>query len=801
MANVSIEKAWNYHPQQIKDLKYWVRTVRNEFGHDLTPWLKVVRLHTALEEDGDVTIVVKRLKRTVYLRKDMERKFTFPKDEYTTFECQFYVLLHLEENFKVLNRYLDTKDAVRRAELSKKITLVQERSNREKERKEVIVRASLVESVQCIKMDILPVNEEQVVPRGNDFTPTSDARPAHIDMLYMDHFNLTKDARVMDAYSRSRITGATAGGISTALGELARSKPLLGIQNTPLVRATIFFHEMCGYNQRETPLRPPRFTREEYERISVPTGTSGGIELNEQRQYSVEEMTIRETAKPKKDAAKNNVIEAIMRLIKKLRARVAVGDLGYHPEDFLELLHLLGVKVENKGPDDDPDKNRIFFMPNTYQYMLVMHIMNHIFEFLKKHPMNGIGTNWGDGDANTIYNDIRDAVYGFYGDLSRQDQTQKAKMLGNIQASFLLYFLNDGSPEYYILKNIMIWHVQTAMYHIIEWPDGFYRMIWGMMMSGDPRTSGFNTYSLTITYLCWIYVTIEGLPDGSATKNLLLTQMNIWKERMQSDNPLIKNNLFNRKDDIIGFYVQGDNFYAWVNDERLKPILSLRSYATYFREAGYDLKYANCGEWSGKDDCLGRLDHEYNFQLREWIDPDGAKHNIPYGLLILKQVLVKFVMEDDQFLVFPVRQTKDYWYRVRGTTDKDDPLHTLARLHGLALDTKGTNPYAYGFLDTMRALLLQRFESRDLEMRLTEMVTPKMLKEYIELSNKFFYSGVSAIRNYDFTRMPDYLEMDQLITYRTEARRDEKFSHKQRHYFTRLQYTYIVSGRRLATAV
>jgi len=587
--------------------------------------------------------------------------------------------------------------------------------------------------------------------------------PNYINALYDMVEDATGDKEIKEIFNDSWLSGGTEEGVSNALGELCRTETHLEVDNPKLfIASTILNAQLDGWHNEgnlDHLLPPPKFGPMCYEMVEVPKDKAAGMTVAIVEQSNpLPGIVIHYSNVTKKGIQHQLAADTCHRIDNIIRHRYRSGimtiDVSIYPANIV----VPEIKVEATR---DKTKNRVFYNVPMFSFLIEKYILEPIFNFIRGRGQDGIGIKWWSGDAQRIYNQVKNNYQYFAEtDLSRQDQTEKAIELVHQIASLIMFFRPGRTEEekenYHLLRHHLYYICYTSAIKIIQWPDGHWRLVPGTMSSGRYITGLINT---RVARNIWNYNALkQSLTLEPRLRNQILESFHVQiLSSREMDSEIAHNILKNSK---IFLIVGGDN-YLYGSSAELQDYVNLATlYDTATREFKKTIKWKNCNESTQLttpiDPSTG-LPRDY-----PWNSPDGTEDFAkPLGPNFFKHYFVKRWLDDGTQVIVPYRDKRDYYYRIgRATADVDNPIVQLARIHGLMLGSMGANEHLYKLLETFADKLIQLSPNIEEEIKTLDIEKHPVLKE---LKQKIMYSGIGIISGNDFLTRPKFSTMSSKL--------------------------------------
>jgi len=558
-----------------------------------------------------------------------------------------------------------------------------------------------IESKRLIPVSVKRITGNADVPRGGDIQAREIPTPEYVKDIYKKVEEETGDPRPFESFSGARVTGSTVVGITNALGELQRDEMFCASDFTSIARAVHLMRRIQG--QLKNPIQCPKYTKEEIMNISVPVNTGSGVRMVEHEDFDFNGYKFSQSCRGKKSEVELSAKLEFIDIIKQLTDKWNRGDLTYDPEVFGIMISVLKAKCEAKGPLDDFSKNRIFYIVSLLEYLMSKYILEPVQKISQRRGLNGIGVKWWNGDSQRLWNQLKKMIEIGAWDVSRFDQSQLPDVLGLVFSSWILCFKKEDTLEYFITKQLLTFMTDQMMVKVVEWPDGNWRLSFGYLLSGHQNTSSGVTENHIVSYLDFLIHLLMNDSVPSKVKDMIFETLDAWVEAAEKTD--LEEIVELEKKTHFTAIMQGDNGIMASKNKDIAEYINLTRYKQFMEE-----KYHMIIKWKNCDvdtTLLTEVDASGNYILYDWIDPEGVKHSKPRGIEFLKHRFLKLEIDGNDVVV-PFRQTQDFWYRA-GTTATviSNPLVLLFRCSGLLINSNGTNPFVYRFIEAFMVALIE----------------------------------------------------------------------------------------------
>jgi hypothetical protein len=295
-------------------------------------------------------------------------------------------------------------------------------------------------------------------------------------------------------------------------------------------------------------------------------------------------------------------------------------------------------------------------------------------------------------------------------DISKFDQSVLAGLL--MVTLFLPWFMYDLKGENgEVVKNLLVWSLTNSVAKVVKWFGKEWRVLFGLMFSGELMTSLGDSWYLEIIFDCFDQHIYRSLPESEregfarsyrrfkdyGDDGVMSYHMKYMRSVCSYDD---------KSPDVLRDYLlqywrmelKMEDTYV-VHDDLPRPDMDLPSFYTQLTTSLNPFK-------------------EIEYRGPKFLKRYIIRHNFGYGV------------EDA-----PFRPSTDYFSKaicIAGN-NQSVPVHVM-RLRALALDTYGTNPRAYEFLRACHDSLLSLPQSVGVIPIVNELINKLMIDEDMELS-------------------------------------------------------------------
>jgi len=324
------------------------------------------------------------------------------------------------------------------------------------------------------------------------------------------------------------------------------------------------------------------------------------------------------------------------------------------------------AKPEIRQPGDDPEKARIFYQLSMQHYIIARVLCEPFHEYILMRGFCALGFRWLGGGAEKLWRFMRGSDAGReFGclDVSGKDRNFKAQDIADGVALQETIYRRSNTWQSVLTTALFMWLIQNTAYHTVNWPGGF-RFVIGLLFSGDYNTSVLNSIHLCMLFIAYII-------------KMSVTYRQLWGAW---------------RDGRARAMVQGDDVIVSFGKD-VRDLINTKGFIAFLESHGQLIKPESVA-------IADRLDSDFDLHGRLRTPRDKA-------IVFLKRYLFR---EPNKNLVYPVRPTCDYVYRLVTTTSSlDTPALYFSKLVGLLLDTMGTNPFAYSMLLTLCSIVYERY--------------------------------------------------------------------------------------------
>jgi len=576
--------------------------------------------------------------------------------------------------------------------------------------------------------------------------------PVYVAEMYKKYVERYSKPEVQEAYDKSRLTGGSIDGVANALGQIASPHSAPNIPPKLWYLAMLLWHHIHGWTPKRT-AAPPKFHRGCYVNLDIPSNTSGGLYFTTSTSMDIPGYRVKFCGNVHKGGQFLFVCKILDQLNEKLRQAYRSGYRGFNRDLYPTVTILPEVKVEGKGPGVDPNKNRIFFNPPMWLYVLMKHMFQGIIKFTSSRGFSGIGVKWGNGYAQRLYDAFKGMQYFFDGDKTNQDISVLGQLFSVLVACRVLYVDPNIDPEsYWIWRHHLEFIVDLCCCKIIQWPDEMWRVMSGLNASGFYDTTDVNTVYCGAAWICWILTLIisEKVSDEHKRRLSMVLFLYVKAGAAETEDEA---NSYLEKVEIVANFSGDDEIWARKLD---LSCVDARDYVRFVKE---NLK--GLIKWKNShitDQFLSEFDAQKGeVIMHDWVTPDGEVVKKPRGLQFLKMYFAETPLpRTSEMGVVPVRSTNEFYHRVGMTaTNLTNPAMELARLHGLMYSTGGTNEVTYDLLAGMANILLELEPTAIEELLDMKQDDP----ELIRLQDDMKFRGFGLMHSHDFRKRPDWYKL------------------------------------------
>lgn len=485
----------------------------------------------------------------------------------------------------------------------------------------------------------------------------------------------------------SFVSGGSAKGMAEAVSKMARGH--VHPREDPR-RVMTAIHRMMGKNKVEIKTDPLLLDDETMARVPIESSMSGGINVGSRiGEDRFDDIIIKYVNSTDKKVSGPAVRMLSLDLLHKLEKEVReLPHLEYSKATFdpIRIVHKMSLKAESRTPGADPFKTRVIFVVTAIKTYLDRAILLPAMKRSYGVGSNKIGTKWQGGGGERFAKSLgseRSEPLGWLSlDISKFDQSVLASIL--MLVTFFPYFMyNKRAKNWKVVEKLLKFSIENSVVKIVKWFGKEWRMIFGLMFSGDLMTSLGDSWYLEVLLECF---DMELYASMSSTDKLrfracfrrfqdygddgaLVYPLWVWRDYIcqGTDKPMMLYNYLKEK-----WFMElklSDTYIVF--DDQDRPNMHVKAMFTQL----------------GKGPCDPEVLHE--------------------GVKFLKRRLIVEVNPfsgREEYL--PWRPKSDYVSKaICVAGDNQDVVLHLVRLRALALDTFGTNVPAYQFLKRIHAIL------------------------------------------------------------------------------------------------
>lgn len=506
----------------------------------------------------------------------------------------------------------------------------------------------------------------------------------------------------------SFVSGGSAQGMVEAVSKMARSHVKT---NESPSRILISVYRWMQKNQIDKKMDPLPTDPETLGKIKFESTTSAGINLHvEVWKQELDNIIIDYVNQTDKRTAGTAVRLLSVSLLEEIADKIRKHpNLEYDPSLFdpVRIVHKMSLKAESRPPGTDKYKTRVIFIVTAIKTYLDRVAYQPVMERSYGVGANGIGMKWLRGGARRFAR-----LLGGHGgakkfwlslDISKFDQSVLASLL--MIVLFLPWFLySKGTPQFKQVEFLILWSIENSVAKVVKWFGNDWKIIFGLMFSGELMTSLGDSWYLEIIFDCFDQYLADLLPSDLRIKFL---------------------------ESFRRFKDYGDDgalsYCLWVLTH-ISPVReSGPTTLAYYLERYWHMELKMSDTYVSADDDPRpdvQLPALYT-QLRDppvyhATGPTNYESRLPNvgpeieyrGLKFLKRYIIRYDFPTPQEGAYqfknsqgdgwddaPWRPTHDYFSKatcIAGNNQSE--VNHLIRLRALALDTYGTNYRAYLFL-------------------------------------------------------------------------------------------------------
>lgn len=365
------------------------------------------------------------------------------------------------------------------------------------------------------------LNDQMPKPRG-----TPPPYEGHIPLLRPDYYHH------LGAFK----TGSSPKGIFDNLMKANRDRMTTSAEEKHILAAILsIFRTFNLYDSVE-----PYISYEEFMdvlvKMSVPWDRNAGIHFTKSENLGTykhvfddldpkKKVFVEEQRRYGPDAdRKENAFPAVCHMIEDLLFRLhkkCSMSMFYNREWFPLLTAKLGNKVEILFPEADRSKNRIFFISSLMKMVLHKMLLAAPLNNVYGRSFVGVGHCWSKGGVYRVGKQLHFSDLGevprswFMGDFSALDQSLKAGILCLLGIIWIFSVRSTGDPnkstQERVMEQLTAWMADDTAITLVKWFEAEWRLVFGILFSGEYITSIFDTFYVYIAILVCHYVLADRL--------------------------------------------------------------------------------------------------------------------------------------------------------------------------------------------------------------------------------------------------------------------------------------------------
>lgn len=531
-----------------------------------------------------------------------------------------------------------------------------------------------------------------------------------------------------------------------------------------------------------------------YDHVTFPSSTSVGVRPGVvDRDFTVDGRKYKIASTGKKFEHEMEVNLELGLKEEAILANYRAGDRTYHPELYDPPISNPSLKRELKGFSEE-DKARIIIVVNYLLLKISKKCIGPSFEEMKRKGGIGIGLRWFDGDAQRIYNELRDALLLYDYDISAFDRSLLALVLGLLMASYANDFHEPTTEaereRKFVFEHHLQYLVNSTLIKVAQWFDGAWRVITGMMFSGSYETSMHDTLYQCVVITCWLIQILRTARERGdwktyeAVRQTMLVWFHKYKSHAESAQYHVAKALLSwlgfGDDGLCGLreiavkpapLPTGEHFppFTYGPDQGLFDKFGLVSCKDYFKECFFlEMKAPNCHTTFKLTSSLNK---DGTILRKPAMGFDGKMYDKPEGVSFLKHVFVCFqpkqdgkpyhlapvYYEDhkpsDDYIIMPYREVADYsWRLAKAPQGLQNPLYVVVRAHAILASTYGMHPKFTSFVkEFVEEYMKKAVAARHV---LTSKDLTDLDYEMERMMERFRHSGVVDFADYHVRNFP-----------------------------------------------
>jgi len=504
------------------------------------------------------------------------------------------------------------------------------------------------------------------------------------------YFKANPDLDPLHYARNSFVSGGTRKGFMAAVNKMRRNDQTTRADVSHI--ATAILSVATKHKSHIVPIPYPITSIDAQNSIHASGSTSGGVTLNAATHIDHVAKVEFVTRTTKTEGETATRLRAIM-LIDTIKRGIEKG-VDYDPSwfDDVDFKHMMSIKQEARPPNADPDKTRVIFVVSQLKTFLDRMTLG---PFMKRNygiGANAIGTIWQHGGAHKFAKRakvfkcdsdfFRDNPLAYLSlDIQNFDQSVLAGLLLVVCLMPMIH-TGDNDLDSKVIKALIRYCTSSSVVKCVKWFGKDWKMIIGMMFSGEYITSYGDSIYLEILMECfdiYVYAKLKKSDPEFAE---------YWSTHART--------LRDYGDDI--FSGRDPKCMRYICRGTKMPVLLIRYLKKYW--------FMTVKTVGGDTYVCFPDDPRPDMAIPCFFTQIDSVGNMKYrGPKFLKRY---FLWDSDKKVVNAWRPTEDYYTKMvavagqyeGGPKNQSIALH-LIRLRALAVDTMATNPQAYGIISAV----------------------------------------------------------------------------------------------------
>lgn len=789
------------------DLKVLCRVHKRATGINLEPYRKL--FIPRVVKSGSPCLV-KIEPRDYNFRCDPQIKLEFEFVNLSEFEAQMAALQRLYDMARLeveYGRVYIPASSTEEASVKDVPTLVKltPRGKNDRDSAAVAALSGLLKSEKCVPVRVTLEGKEKAAHRAAQDLNLPTDRPPWVDKCFSaafaevfpdrfaDHQAWIKGGRTTKvckggvercyicAADNAQPTASSAMDVVRILANFAKpTVPYPNVHVDDLFNALGLQMKMLGLDKLQLPI--PRTGHKSYSHINYPEGKSAGVLQVKEEGWKIEGQEYKLSATGKKRDFVQSVNKIAEEVDEAIRSNYLSGERGYVHSVYPVEAAVLVRKPEIKGPGEDP-KPRIIVVVAFYILLLAKKYFGPVFQHLYRRNGISLGLKWFGGDAERIWQEVKDCFKHEDYDVSSFDHNLMAIVLALLAASYIQCYRQpipgvfEEELDYYILKHHLSYLTNCQIVKLCQWFDNNWRVVIGMMFSGSYETSMHDTRYHQLVIICWILDIIRrARADGK--EHLVVAAVNVLKKWVARGDPHSMEDRLLRV--IISWFGFGDDGLlhnrvvpeTQANPEEGFEWFGVRAFADFARR-GFNFVIKEVHKTNTCDQFHTPVDDEGRLMTKDVVAPNGDLVVKPIGVNFLKHCFVKIqptekhgVIPPDErgesFVTFPYRNASDYIWRPReSATGNYNPLLLQCKTNGVLLSSMGLHEDFSKFCRAYNKKISELITTKNWKFSYDqyqqfEVELQRMMERYVDAGiNDFRYYGIRNMPpvRFSFTRM------------------------------------------------